>query len=56
MKAAYFPDTNLNMLVFEEEYWLEYIDALSGMPLRWWGRNGRRAEYSNDVVNYTVDR
>jgi hypothetical protein len=54
MKVEEFPGTNRN-IVFEE-YWLEYIDTLSGMPLRWWDRVGRQAAYLADFANYTVDR
>jgi hypothetical protein len=52
MQAQNFSIVNRNMVF--EEYWLEYVDKVAGMPLRWWDRIGKRAAFLKEFVNYTV--
>lgn len=52
MQVEDFPVTNRNMVF--EEYWQEYMDRVTGMPLRWWDQIGLRTAFLTDFVNYTV--
>lgn len=54
MNINNFSIANRNMVF--EEYWLEYADRVTEMPLRWWDRIGQRAAYLDDFVNFTVSQ